>query len=78
MYLVIAEFMPQSLNKLIVSDGINAIAYSPYSAGDKSLVRITVPTAMIMADVATPMSSWKLPVTEVLPISSAFSIAFPL
>jgi hypothetical protein len=40
----------------------------------KNLVKNTVPTAMIMVDVATPMSSWKLPVAEVLPIWDAFSI----
>jgi hypothetical protein len=33
---------------------------------------------MITVDKATPMSSWKLPVTEVRPISNAFSTFFNL
>jgi hypothetical protein len=72
-YLVIAVFTPISRNKVIVSEGINATLYNPYSAGDISLVRIIVPIAIITVDVATPMSKWKLPVTEVFPISNAFS-----
>jgi len=74
MYFVIAEFTPQSRKRFISNDGIRATPYSPYSAGDISLVRTTVPTAIIIVDTATPMSSWKLPEAEVLPISSAFSM----
>jgi len=41
-----------------------------------SLARMTVPTAIMIVDVATPMSNWRLPVAEVLPISNPFSMAF--
>jgi len=56
MYFVIAELTPQSRNRFIINDGISATPYSPYSAGDMSLVRITVPTAITIVDAATPMS----------------------
>lgn len=56
-YFVIAEFTPQSLNRIIMYDGIKAIAYNPYSSGVISLARIIVPTAMIIVDAATPMKS---------------------
>ena len=48
--------------------------YNPYSSGDISLPRIIVPIAIIMAEAATPTNSWKLPVTDFLPISKAFCI----
>ena len=76
MYFVIAEPAPQSRNRLIIRDGINAMEYSPYSSGNMSLVRIIVPIAIIVVDVVCPMKSWKLPVAEVLPIFNAFSIGF--
>ena len=76
MYFVMAEFTPQSLNRLIIRGGIKAMVYSPYSSGSMSLVRIIVPMAIIMVDVVCPMNSWKLPVAEVLPIFNAFSMGF--
>jgi len=76
MYFVIAEFTPQSRNRFIIMDGIKAMAYSPYSSGSMSLVRIIVPIAIIVVDVVCPMKSWKLPVAEVLPIFNAFSMGF--
>ena len=74
MFFVIAEFIPQSLNRIIMSEGTAAIVYKPYSADERSLVRIIVPIAIIRVDVATPTSSWNPPVAEVLPILMAFSI----
>ena len=54
--LVIAELTPQSRKSIIMCDGINATPYSPYSAGDISLVRTMLPTAIITVEVTTPMS----------------------
>jgi hypothetical protein len=76
MYFVMAEFTPQSLNKFIIRDGIKAMEYNPYSSGSMSLVRIIVPTAIIMVDAACPMKSWKLPVAETLPIFNALYMFF--
>lgn len=56
-YLVMAEFTPQSLKRIIIYDGIKAIEYNPYSSGSMSLAKIIVPTAIIMVDAATPMKS---------------------
>lgn len=75
-YFVMAEFTPQSRKRFIMSEGIKATEYSPYSAGDNSLARIIVPTAIIAVEAATPTNSWKLPVAETLPIFKAFSIGF--
>jgi len=75
-YFVMAEFTPQSRKRFIMSEGIKAMEYSPYSAGNSNLVRIIVPMAIIAVDVATPMNSWKLPVAEILPIFKAFSNGF--
>src|SRR3990170_126519 len=76
MYFVMAEFTPKSLNRPNISDGINAIEYSPYSSGDRSLPKIIVPTAMITVEVTNPTNSFKLPVAEVLAISNALSNFF--
>jgi len=76
MYLIIAAPTPQSWNKLIIMNGIRAMEYSPYSSGNISLVRITVPTAIIMVETVFPMNSWKLPVAETLPICNALSMLF--
>ena len=74
MYFVMAEFTPQSRKRFIMSEGIKATEYNPYSAGDNSLARIIVPTAIIAVEAATPTNSWKLPVAEILPIFKAFSM----
>ena len=74
MYFVMAGLIPQSWNRFIIIDGINATVYNPYSSGNMSLARIIVPTAIIMVEDACPMKSWKLPVAEVLPISNALSM----
>jgi hypothetical protein len=76
MYFVMAGPIPQSWNRFIIVDGISATAYNPYSSGSISLARIIVPTAIIIVEEACPMKSWKLPVTEVLPISNALSMVF--
>ena len=76
MYFVMAGPTPQSWNRFIISDGINATEYNPYSAGNMSLANIIVPTAIIIVEDACPMKSWKLPVAEVLPISNALSMVF--
>ena len=76
MYLIMAELTPQSWNKLIIMYGIRAMEYSPYSSGSISLVRITVPAAIIMVETVFPMNSWKLPVAETLPICNALSMLF--
>jgi len=76
MYFVMAEPIPQSWNRLIISDGIRATEYKPYSSGNMSLPKIIVPTAIMMVDVVFPMKSWKLPVAEILPISNALSMGF--
>ena len=75
-YLTMAALIPQSWNRIIIEDGINAMEYSPYSSGSMSLVRIIVPTASISEDVACPMNSWKLPVADALPIFNALSMCF--
>jgi len=73
--LVMAEFTPQSLKKLIMDMGMRAAPYSAYSADDaRSLPRIIIPTAIIMVEDATPMSIWKLPVAEDLPMFIALSM----
>ena len=76
MYFVMAESTPQSRNRVIIMDGIKAMAYNPYSSGSMSLVRTIVPNAIIMVDVVCPMNRWKLPVAEVLPIFNALSMVF--
>ena len=57
MYFAIACPIPQSRNRLIVVDGISAIAYNPYSAGDMILPKTIDPTASIRVDAAFPMKS---------------------
>ena len=57
MYFVIAGVIPQSWNMLIVTDGINAIVYTPYSVGAISLAKIIVPIASTIVDIAFPMKS---------------------
>ena len=73
MYFVMAEFIPKSRNRANVVAGINAIEYSPYSSGDRSLPKIIVPTAMITVEATTPKDSFKLPVADVFAISNALS-----
>lgn len=73
MYFVMAVFTPKSRKRIMVVDGINAIAYNPYSSGEISLIKTTVPIASIMVDRTVPAKSWKLAVAETLPIFNAFS-----
>src|SRR4030067_2989928 len=68
MYFVMEESTPKSRNRPNVSDGINAIEYSPYSSGDSSLPKIIVPAAKITVEATNPKDSFKLPVAEVFPI----------
>ena len=76
MYFIIAAFIPQSWNRLIVSEGTSAMEYSPYSAGAMSLAKIIAPIAIMRVDSDFPTKSWKLPVAETLPIFKAFSKNF--
>jgi len=76
MYFVIAESTPKSRNRANISDGINAIEYSPNSSGDRSLAKITVPAAVIRVEATNPKDSFKPPVAEVFAIPKALSIFF--
>jgi len=69
-----AEPMPQSWKRFIMSGGISATAYSPYSPSSIRLPRIIVPMAIIIVEMVFPMNRWRLPVAEILPISDALSI----
>jgi hypothetical protein len=50
--------------------------YSPYSSGEINLVKIIVPTAIIVVDMVCPMNSWKPPAADTFPIFNALSMGF--
>ena len=77
MLFVVAFLIPQSRNNPNVIEGINAIEYIPYSAGDITRARIMEPIANKMLDIALPIKSWKLPVADAFPMVKALSKKIP-
>ena len=73
-YLIMAKFIPQSLNKPISDGGIRAIAYNPYWSGVSNRTRSIVPSADMTLESATPKNRWNPPLAEISPILIALVI----
>ena len=70
-YLIMAEFMPQSLNIAISVGAVRAIPYRPYRSEPSKRAMKIVPTAEMIVDATKPHSRWKPPRVETLAISAA-------
>ena len=75
-YLIIAEFMPQSLNIAMRLGAAEAIVYRPYSDGDSTRAKIITPTAEMTVETTNPQKRWNQPLAETLAISAALLIYF--
>ena len=73
-YLIIAEFMPQSLNIAMRFGAVKAIVYRPYSDGERTRAMIIVPTADMTVDATRPQKRWNPPLAETLALSAALLI----
>jgi hypothetical protein len=73
-----AEFTPQSLNRVTRPGAANATVTKPYSAGDGSLAITMTPTADMTVEATRPQKRLKPPLAETLAISAVFKTKTPL
>jgi len=72
--LIIAKFIPQSLNKPISAVGIRAIAYNPYWVGVSNRTKSIVPSADMTLERDTPRNRWNPPLAEIFATLTALLI----
>jgi hypothetical protein len=74
--LTIAELTPQSLKIIIKFGAVKTIPYKPYKSEPSNLAMNIVPIDEITVETTSPHSKWKLPLAEILAISTALLIIF--
>jgi len=74
--LIIAGFIPQSLNTMMRIEGIMATVYMPYWAGCNSRTIIIVPTADITLETETPRNVCSPPLAVSFAILITFVVEF--